>query len=1188
MPGGRPPKNGGPERYPELEELAEWLRQAMADAGYETPNALVRAEIVPRNVVYGIHNATHFFRIEAVRALAAGLRKDPAAVEPLWRRAKEARDRASVAREAAEAPRLTSWADIPVPTLAVRNLTEAQSKSVERLPYDMLGVEEPPLSAVYVRQRVRPVARDTAGAPHADVPGVDGGDPRRSSAARAEEGSGPDSVTSASDALADHEHLLITGEPGAGKSTLSSHLAWTLSRVWMGEESSLNAPLDEPVVPVRIAARTLVDQSGSWSAVLCQAVRRSLGRSLVADPDPALFTGRVMGARWLVLVDGLDEIADREARTAVIRTIAQHARTGSDYRFVITSRPLPEAELAPLRGSLVGAYGMEPFAAAELRDFAGKWFAAQYPDRPARARSAADRFLKETEDGRLHELVQNPLLATLAAVNATVDPARPLPTSRLSLYQRFCEHLLTRGDSGTKARTALRRRYGDDPERRDFHLWLDDHKRELLGVLGRCRLEGEGSLAEAALEWLRARDGERPRLPGWENEVAEFLQGTGLLVTEEDDYRFLHHSFAEFIAAQSYAGLIAPDFPEAEVWIRRAFNGDERTLALFVFCMWSERPECEADRIAEHLLTGASGGHERPLLAGLLLAEGVPFGEPNRAAVLDRLEAIGRNALDFEDREKAFEVLGALGRLPGVLGRLERIASAETLEAGCRLFAVEAFSSAGRAETAERLLRDVLPRIHGMLPHASRVACALGDGAREAVRERCWSLAEEPDVDCYRLSRAVEALEALGFRDDTAQMARRVLTMPWAGPSDLERAVEAWLKAKGAGAATEVMELTGARAASDQRGRSAVAKALEKQGQSEAAARLAAEVLRAPVLSTGRACEAAQTLVRVRGEAARDDVLAAFERSGADVGHHVWLAARLLDTVTGLGGTEELMERVERIVGDHRWGFLGSGYAVAVWLKIKGAGAVETLMELTGRGHGLCGMDRAVMAGALLDAGAREEAGELAALALRTPNMTRPYYRDAAAVLLKTEGKEAAPLLEDIWREAQGLAIDSDWLRATLDALKAHEDPATDEAVCRLARELVALPTAKSEDVLRGLRILATVEGRFAVPYLVSTAESHPVLGWFSYGDLAQELAAMCESEAARKLWRAALALPQPPERFELRLLDDMLTAGEGALAATWLRELIEDPETYGPRRLHLRGLLAYLEATEPQSRAGD
>jgi hypothetical protein len=1172
MVGGRPPKNDQ-QRYAELEELAAWFRQAVAAAGYESLNAVVRAEIAHKNVVYGVCGATRMVKPEVVRSFAVALGHEPSEVMPVWIRAREAMDRAATAAQQEQAPTLTSWTELPLPSLAVRNLLEAQAKVVERLPYDMLGVTEPPLSAVYVRQRIR--VPDPAGTSlnRKATPAGDGlGGPAPMATARHHDTRRTETQLPVPKALSRHQHLLITGEPGAGKSTLSSHLAWSLSRIWLREDTSLNSPVDEPLLPVRIAARTLLGETGSWSTVLGHAARRSLGHSLIADPDPGLFRGRVQGARWIVMVDGLDEVADRISRAEVIRMIALHTRTDGNYRFVITSRPLPDGELAPLRVPSLGEYAMEPFGAEELKTFAGKWFAAQYEDK-ASARAAAERFLDEVEDGRLQELVHNPLLATIAAVNATVDPTNQLPTSRLSLYQRFFDHLLTRRDAG---RADLRRRYASEPERLALHLWLDDEKRRLLGVLGQHRLAGEESLFEAALTWIREHGREHLALDGWQTDVRDFLHGTGLLVQEQHDYRFLHHSFAEFFAARSYAKCIGPDFPDLESWILRAFNDEKQTLAMFVLCLWAEREECEADRIADQLLTGAAGGHDRPLLAALLLAEGARFGEENRRLVVERLESIGCCARDEADQEEAFAALGALGAEPGVLDTLERLARSEFLDGGKRLLAVEAFNRCGPPEMTEELLGEVLSGVSGWLVKAARVAVALGDGARELVRRRAWQLSAEPNINGWHLSHAAQALAQMEMGEDAVRLARKVLEDPSAGSNSLQRAAEAWLTAM-PGAARELTEIVLSWPPTDQWSPMAVGKALEKAGETHAASRIALTLLQSH--ATGAMEWAAALWAKAQGQQARAELQTAFERSEADAGHYLWVPAFIQRALADLGDGRKTADWVHEVQSNGRWGIYGAGYLVKAWLEAEGLPVVESVMECINRGTSLTPVDRSIAAKALLDSGALEESAELAELALRTPVCSRSGYEQATRVLLKARGGDVAGCLLGIWNSTPALADDSDWLQGVLQVLPQQEDQL--DATCELARHLVALPAGGQDDVLRGLRVLLAMEGAEAAPYVIDTVLTHPWAQWNPLCDVAGELAALGERQAALRLWKHALGFPDPPQGSELALLIDVQAAGLHTEATAHIEQLIADPGTRAPRRLRLRQLLAWLKAAD-------
>lgn len=329
-------------------------------------------------------------------------------VEPLWWRAKAARDRATAGEHDGGAARIESWSQVPWPHVALQDILEAQEFAADMLPYHLIDIEPPPLSTVYVRQQARP-EQSTAKRDRKDPRGLPLDEPDRA---------GEETAIPITDALNRHEHVLITGEPGAGKSTLAQFLALTLSRIWLRTTTAEKPPLREPVIPLRVIARGLAGDD-TWSAMLARAARQTLGPRLVAEPAVSLFERRVQGVRWLVLVDGLDEIVDPAARASVIQALAARCGTGSNYRVVITSRPLSDVEVAPLRGRHIATYQLEPFERHDLEAFAGCWFGAQHTADPD---THTARFVRQIDEGGLGELARNPLLATIAAIAYTLDP----------------------------------------------------------------------------------------------------------------------------------------------------------------------------------------------------------------------------------------------------------------------------------------------------------------------------------------------------------------------------------------------------------------------------------------------------------------------------------------------------------------------------------------------------------------------------------------------------------------------------------------------------------------------------------------------------------------------------------------------------------------------------------------------
>ncbi|MFG3052075.1 NACHT domain-containing protein [Kitasatospora sp. NPDC048239] len=1146
MPGGRPPK-GGQERYEELEALAAWFQQALLGTGYRSPNAFVQAGLFDKGLVYGVHNAARLFPLAAMRALALALDRDPAEVEPVWRRAKQALELAAAAQRAAGSPRLESWDRLPQPGPVLGNLLEAQAAVVDRLPYDILDVAEPPLSAIYVRQQVRAQSVREPGEGDKEARGGSAGGSAGGLGTAAQEGGAGgakspdwDAVLPASEVLDRHVHLLVTGEPGAGKSTLANHLTWLLARIWLREESTAAAPTAEPLVPLRIAARTLVGEGGSWSAALCGAARRSLGHSLVADPEPGLFTGRVQGARWLVLVDGLDEVTDRQERAGIIRTVAQHARADSAYRFLVTTRPLPEAELAPLRGAGFAGYRMEPFDEAELRDFATQWFRAQVEDEEDAAAAVA-RFVEEAADGRLRELVRNPLLATIAAIGATLEPTRALPSNRLSLYRRFFEYLLRRGDGAAE--------------------WHE----ELLEALGRYRIEQDGSLGAAARDWLKGRAVLSDR------ELRDLLLGSGLLVAQADDFRFLHQSFAEFLAARSYAAQVPADFPNLAEWVRRATSEAEQTLALFTFRLWAEREGCEGDLIIDHLLDGVRT--DQYVLAALLVAEGVVVGPDRRARLVERLVECGR--CDPDDVEEAIRALADVSGDPAAVERLRQLAGSVGLPIGLRLEAVAALARCLPAAEAEELLRSLLPDVKGLLPRAARISRTISSAARRAVRQhadridRSWSAAW---VQAF----TAQTLEILGETASVAELCRGVLADPLALPDIRETAVEAWLRAEPSDAPGEIALL--ALGMPGRYGAAAIktAAVLERLGEAAAAARVTGGLLDSAALDGYHLWQVAELWAKAPGPDGAAPLVRAVDRVASADGFTSWYTTALLKAAAELGENRMVAEWARAHAAADRMQPVAASRVIALLLAAEGPGASTEVLAMFDQGERVGPFDRATCAQELLQGGSPQAARVFAERALRTPNGSAGFYEDAVTVLLKVSAADALAFLEGESTSAR--AHHPTWIAGVLEGLAAQEGDLHHDLARELALRQRDSPEAEGKQVLDAVTALIAVDGRSRVEQAVETVVSHPKVGVGSMLDLARGLASIGERAAARRIWWNVLEHAMPPNSYEWRLLQDIQNADAIPDAVARMTELVEAGSTAPAKRLRLRQMRAWLQ----------
>ncbi|MEV4000751.1 NACHT domain-containing protein [Actinomadura sp. NPDC049753] len=157
---------------------------------------------------------------------------------------------------------------------------------------------------------------------------------------------------------------------------------------------------------------------------------------------------RLRRGRCVVLLDGLDEVAESGDRSRVVRWVEDQISRYPANAFVVTSRPLGyDAN----RLSRADVLQVQRFTNQQIRDFLHAWYRAierrarrgdpEEIDRIA-AQAADDLFRRISGRPVLADLAANPLLLTMIA---NVHRYRgSLPGSRVALYEEVCQVLLHR------------------------------------------------------------------------------------------------------------------------------------------------------------------------------------------------------------------------------------------------------------------------------------------------------------------------------------------------------------------------------------------------------------------------------------------------------------------------------------------------------------------------------------------------------------------------------------------------------------------------------------------------------------------------------------------------------------------------------------------------------------------------
>ncbi|MCI3928527.1 trypsin-like peptidase domain-containing protein [Streptomyces sp. AN091965] len=663
-------------------------------------------------------------------------------------------------------------------------LTTAADSADAEHPYPAIEGKAPSsLSIVYVRRYADEASRDEepeAGADGADQQSADG---ERKGEAQGHDGTGEpsgerrprqqDGERILAEALFElDEDVLLVGAPGAGKSSLLRHAVAELADRW-GEEGSRPG-----VIPVRMDAKEFKGDVQPLAAIAAAA--DGVTAPSAAGWPPHWFDGPPLPAvRWLILVDGLDEAGGPEARATVLRKIGEvrAGSVGDDYRFLVTTRPLPseEGDPADLR-----RFDLLPLDSAQLPEFAQRWFTALELDDPC---AVKDRFMDRLSASGMAEPARTPLMASMLCQLFAMDQRKPLPRGRSAVYRAFVDAILDDrrwvrsrtmhprieeeaesrcGPHGVTALKAVRAGLPDDIERLALERYEGD-KRPAVDLL----------TAWHATPCPAEADPGRGRWAGLlAYALPEFLRDSGLLVQRRQDFVFIHQTFAEFLTAKRIAHSAersqaefrrlfghGPRWPAWAVWLTRTAEPAGDSIARFLIDAWGHKRQRGLQQALCRLATGPDGAK----LIATLVADGAEVD----AAAQRSATAVLHGKAQLGDHEAAV-ALARMGDARGV-GILTTMADQSRHVSGQQLNAAMALADLGdghgprvlralaedpahpdTVRAAEELIRRDDPcGARALLAHATR----------PGTPSRVWSSAAQALV-ALRLPEGIAALRA--------------------------------------------------------------------------------------------------------------------------------------------------------------------------------------------------------------------------------------------------------------------------------------------------------------------------------------------------------------------------------------------------------------------------------------------
>ncbi|MBK8900780.1 MAG: NACHT domain-containing protein [Anaerolineaceae bacterium] len=137
------------------------------------------------------------------------------------------------------------------------------------------------------------------------------------------------------------QNFAIIGPPGSGKTTLLSHIALTLTQNWFQLRKE-GLPNKLPILLTLLEHTEAIAAKGDEQFAMEDAVRADLTKWKKEVPEGWVRRSLDKG-RYLVLLDGLDEVADKAQRQKVVTWVERQMKAYPKCQFINQIKPLPLA-----------------------------------------------------------------------------------------------------------------------------------------------------------------------------------------------------------------------------------------------------------------------------------------------------------------------------------------------------------------------------------------------------------------------------------------------------------------------------------------------------------------------------------------------------------------------------------------------------------------------------------------------------------------------------------------------------------------------------------------------------------------------------------------------------------------------------------------------------------------------------
>ena len=390
---------------------------------------------------------------------------------------------------------------------------------------------------------------------------------------------------------------VVLGNPGSGKSTLTSKLCSDLSQNY---DKRLLA--GRQVTPILVILRDYGAEKDAQKCSILQFIERTANSKYqVASPEGA-FEYLLLNGRAFVSFDGLDELLDTRDRQEISADIESFCNLYPSVPVLVTSREVGY-EQAPLDGRKFEVFRISEFDDNQVGGYAKKWFAADQDLTAEQQRQKVSAFLEESQT--VPDLRSNPLM--LALMCNIYRGENYIPRNRAEVYEKCAVMLFERWDKGRGILVPLPFEAHINPAMKFLAHWIYSDPRLQAGVTEKNLI---GKAADYLCTW-RFEDREEARRAA--QEFIDFCRGRAWVFTDTGStkqgdslYQFTHRTFLEYFTAAHLIRTRATPDSLGAILLPKIAKREWDVVAQLAFQLKNKDVEGAGDKLLKLVLRKAS------------------------------------------------------------------------------------------------------------------------------------------------------------------------------------------------------------------------------------------------------------------------------------------------------------------------------------------------------------------------------------------------------------------------------------------------------------------------------------------------------------------------------------------------------------------------------------------------------